>query len=68
MVYNDEELEVINEIQSTIDDYILNSWSEFVTGIRDIDAEWDSYVAEFDRMGLDAYLNAVTTCYNRMFG
>ena len=68
MVYSEEEQEIITEYQSTINDYVLNSWSEFVTGIKNIDTDWDGYVAEFERMGLTEYLGAMTSCYNRMFG
>ncbi|HIV28057.1 MAG TPA: extracellular solute-binding protein [Candidatus Ornithocaccomicrobium faecavium] len=67
LVYNEEEQEIINEYQSTINDYVLNSFSEFVTGVRDIEADWDSYVDEFDKMGLDEYMEAVNSCYARMY-
>lgn len=67
LVYNEEEQEIINEYQSTINDYVLNSFSEFVTGVRDIEADWDSYVDEFGKMGLDEYMEAVNSCYARMY-
>ena len=66
LVFNEEEQEVVTECQSTINDYVLQSFSEFVTGIRDIDAEWDGYVAEFDKMGLNDYMEVVNSCYARM--
>ncbi|MBE5782497.1 MAG: extracellular solute-binding protein [Clostridiales bacterium] len=66
-VYSEDEQEIINEFQSTINTYVVNSWSEFVTGVKDIDAEWDKYVGEFEKMGLSTYLEAVQSCYDRMF-
>lgn len=68
LVYNEEESEVIIEYQSTINTYVAQSFAEFVTGVRDIDAEWDKYVAEFDKMGLEPYMDAVNSCYARMYG
>lgn len=66
-VFTEEEQEIINEFQSTINTYVLNSWSEFVTGVKDIDAEWDKYVGEFEKMGLSTYLEAIQSCYDRMY-
>ena len=67
-VYTEDEQDVINEFQSTINTYVVNSWSEFVTGVRDIDKEWDAYVGEFAKMGLNEYMAAVQSCYERMYG
>ena len=44
------------------------SFAEFITGVKDIDAEWDNYVNEFSKMGLEPYMEAVNTCYARMYG
>jgi len=67
MVYTEEEQEAITEFISTLDDYVLNTWAEFVTGVKDIDKDWDAYVKAFDNMGLEEVLDAMTSCYNRMF-
>ena len=68
LVFNEDEQEVVTEYQSTINGYVLQSFSEFVTGIKNIDAEWDGYVAEFEKMGLNEYMEAVNSCYARMYG
>lgn len=67
-IFTEEEEEVINEFQSTINTYVVNCWSEFITGVRDIDEDWDAYVSEFDKMGLEEYMSAVQSCYDRMYG
>ena len=67
LVFNEEEQEVVTEYQSTINAYVLQSFSEFVTGIKSLDTDWDSYVAEFAHMGLDEYMAAVQSCYDRMY-
>lgn len=68
LVYNEQEQEVVTELQSTIEDYVLQTFSEFITGVRDVDAEWDNYVKEFDKMGLVDYMATVNSCYARMYG
>ena len=68
LVYNEEEQEVVTEYQSTINEYVKQSFAEFITGVKDIDAEWDNYVNEFSKMGLEPYMEAVNTCYARMYG
>lgn len=68
LVFNEEETEIVIEYRSTINTYVSQSFAEFVTGVRDIDAEWDSYVAEFEKMGLEPYMEAVNSCYARMYG
>ena len=67
LVYNEAEQEIITEYQSVINDYVINSWSEFVTGVKNVDTEWDAYVSFFDKMNLDDYLAAMQTSYDRMF-
>ena len=66
LVFNEEEQEIVNEFQSTIEEYVVQSFSQFITGARDIDAEWDDYVNEFSKMGLEPYMAAVQSCYDRM--
>ena len=68
LVFNEQEQEVVTELKSTINSYVLQSFSEFITGVRDVENEWDAYVAEFDKMGLEDYMAAVNSCYARMYG
>ena len=67
LVFTEEEQEVVTEYQATINDYVLQSFSEFVTGIKNVDTDWDAYVEEFNRMGLSEYMGAVQSCYDRMY-
>ena len=42
--------------------------AQFVTGTTDIDAGWDAYLSELEKMGLSQYLSAVQSCWDRMQG
>lgn len=70
LVYTPEEIERINAPRIDIDQYILQSVANFVAGGWDPtdDAQWESYVKEYERMGLAAYLDVVQTAYTRMTG
>lgn len=68
LVFDEMEQEIVTEYRSTINDYVLQSFSEFITGVRDIDTEWDAYVGEFEKMGLNQYMDAVNSCFARMYG
>lgn len=66
LIFSAQEQEVVTEYRSTINDYVAEMFAQFVTGITDIDAGWDKYAAEFDNMGLEPYLAAVQSCWDRM--
>lgn len=68
LVFNEAEQEIVTEYKSTINSYVYQCFAEFITGVRDIETEWDSYVAEFEKMGLNQYMEAVNSCYSRMYG
>lgn len=65
-IYTVEEQAVVAEYQKTIDDYVAETFAQFVTGAVDIDAGWDNYVKEYNKMGLEEYLGAVQSAWTRM--
>lgn len=68
LVFTAEEVEKITTPKTDIDSYILQSIANFVAGEwnpKD-DAQWDAYVAEYEKMGLPVFLETVQTTYDRM--
>lgn len=53
------------ELFNTIKTYVNQSRAEFVTGQKDIDAEWDAYINELKKMGVDELLALYQTAYDR---
>ena len=49
---------IVTQMSKTLSDYVDSNLAQFVTGNKDIDKDWDSYVAGFKGMQLDAYLAA----------
>ena len=68
MVFTAEEQEVVNEFRSTIEGAVTEAYTLFVTGNRDLDAEWDTYVKSLYDMGLESYMEALQSCWDRVNG
>ena len=68
MIFNLEEQEVITEYRSTINSAVSAAIADFVTGVRDLDKDWDAYVKSLHDMGLDTYMEAMQSCWTRMLG
>ena len=66
MIFTQEEQEIVNEFRASIEEYVVESFALFVTGERDLDTEWKDYVQSFYNMGLDSYMTALQTCWDRM--
>ena len=51
--------ETYTQLRTAIDDYAKNSIIEFITGVRDTEKDWDTYLAELDRLGYKDMLELV---------
>lgn len=65
MKYTIEEAEQIQDQLTTIPDFVKQSLAEFVTGARDIEGGWDTYLKELDNMGLQQWIATAQTAYDR---
>lgn len=54
--YDQADAMVISQLSKTLSDYVKSSLAQFVTGNKDIDKDWDSYIAGFKGMQLDQLL------------
>jgi putative aldouronate transport system substrate-binding protein len=60
-----EESRRFNELNRLLVEYVEQSLAQFVTGQRNIAREWDSYVAQLDRMGLPELLKIMQAAFDR---
>ena len=65
--YTLEEVDIVTPIEGVLKTYVEESMANFVTGRKDIDADWDSYLAELEKIGLNEYLDVVQDVYTRMY-
>ena len=63
--YSVEEQDIYNEVYTLISNYVKQSMAEFVTGVKDIEKEWNSYLNELDEMGLEELLKISQSAYDR---
>lgn len=67
IIYSSEELDERSQILNFVDSYVLQMRYEFITGKRDIDKYWDTYIKELKAGNLDRLLEISQTAYDRMY-
>lgn len=66
LAYTTEETQSIADAKTAIDQYVLQSAAEFITGSQALtQASWDNYLGELNKMGLKDYLAATQKAYDR---
>lgn len=50
------ELEEYEELYSTFDSYIDQSVAEFIVGTKSLDSDWDAYLSDLEKYGLERYM------------
>jgi putative aldouronate transport system substrate-binding protein len=63
LVYTEDQASEIGDLKTTIKGYVDENIALFITGVRDIDTEWDDYLEEFEALNLDRYLEILQTAY-----
>lgn len=70
LVYSAEENEVVSEVKTLLQDYLLQARAQFATGVMDPnnDADWQTYLDTLEGMGLAKFLEVSQAAYTRMNG
>lgn len=63
-----EESAEISTIQTDIANYMKQCRAEWVTGVKDVNKEWDAYKAQLDKLGLPKLIEVQTAAINRSLG
>ena len=62
--YTAEQSEARAQLQTDVNNYISTMKVQFITGEKDIDTEWDGYMAELKKMGLEDLLKIEQEAYD----
>ena len=62
-----EESTAILTIGVEIEKHIAENMVAFITGSKDVDKDWDTYVSDFEKVGLSKYLEVLQGAYDRQF-
>jgi len=64
--FTEEETDRINEIQTTLKTYVQECKIRFITGDMSLDNDWNTYLKEIEKIGLQEFLEVCQTVYDRM--
>ena len=64
---NEQEKEVKDFYWSEILSFMLERQEEWLTGLRDIEKDWDSYLNRLDKLGMQKVLKAKQSAYDRQY-
>ena len=67
-VFTFQEMEAIADLKNNINTYVNENLAFFITGQRSIDRDWDAYVRELERIGLQRYIQLQQSGYERAIG
>ena len=65
--YTDEQLELLNLISTDIRNYVSQQYAHWVVD-GGIDAEWDAYIVQLEKMGLSEYVGVYEDAYEFYLG
>lgn len=63
--FTPEEAEMVTDIETTINRFVTQATAEFVVGGREIEGDWETYVRDLNRMGLEELLSMYQKAYDR---
>lgn len=66
ILYNEEELDELGDLHTTLNDYVKESTARFIVGDLDIEKQWDEYIKELNKIGLEKYIELSQQAWDRM--
>lgn len=60
---SDEGAEAIADYKTQINTLASQWRAEFITGVKDLDADWDTYLSDLEALGLEGYLEVLQSEY-----
>lgn len=66
--YNEKEQNDLRDIRANLQTYVNESFDRFVTGDMKIEADWDAYLKELDKIGVKKFVETSQKAWDRMNG
>lgn len=67
IMFAPNEVQYVGQLKETLTSFVRESMSKFVTGTMSLDNEWDAYLAELDRIGINEFVELNRRAYDRQF-
>lgn len=65
LFYENETLDELTLLETTINDYVNEMLVAFVTGKKNVDSDWDSYMTQLKTLGVERYMEIIQETYNK---
>ena len=62
-----DEKETVDFYWNTLLAYMLERQEEWIRGIRDVNKDWDSYLLQLQKLGMNKVMKVMQTAYNRQY-
>ena len=64
LTYEGEDSVTFTQISTAVNDYAKIALVEFITGKRNVDSDWNSYLADLDNLGYGKMIDLIQKTYN----
>lgn len=68
MQYTDEESQLVSDYGTAIQNYVESCLADWMLGNKDIDADWDGYLAQLEALKLQDFIGVMQAAYDRTTG
>jgi|TARA_B100001105_G_scaffold240319_1_gene218875 putative aldouronate transport system substrate-binding protein len=68
VAFNVEEQKVYNRLWGSVLDYMLERQQSWILGNGNVMEDWDDYIKQLNKLGLDDVLGVMQSAYNRQYG
>ena len=68
IMFTEDEVAEAAQLKSDVETYVKEAETAFITGTKDIETEWDAYLAELNNIGFERLMELYSNAYIRQFG
>lgn len=65
--FNPDDAQRLAQIKTDITNYINTNAVQFISGQKDLNKDWDTFVKGFDGLGLDEFIKANQEAYEQQY-
>lgn len=64
LIYSGDDNATFTQLKTAVNDYAKIAMVEFITGKRNVDKDWDSYLADLDKLGYQKMIDLIQKTYD----
>ena len=67
LFYSEQQARELAQVEAVLKDFIVQSMIQFITGDRSLDSDWESYLEELERIGIDQFVSINQAAYDAVY-